>query len=49
MDGDFAALSAQELLTRDVQELKQTVAERKEEAADREREQRTRVRHITSF
>ena len=43
MDGDFTALTAQELLTQDVQELRQTVAEKKEEAADREREQRTRV------
>ena len=42
VDGDFAALTAQELLTQDVQELKQTVAERKEEA-DRERDHRMRV------
>jgi hypothetical protein len=43
VDGEFQALSAQELLTQDVEELKRTVAERKEEA-DRERERGGRVR-----
>ena len=43
MDGDFQPLSAAELLTQDVEELKRTVADRKEEA-DREKERVGRVR-----
>ena len=42
MDGEFQPLSAQELLTQDVEELKRTVAEKKEEA-DREKERGGRV------
>ena len=43
MDGDFQPLSAAELLTQDVEELKRSVADKKEEA-DREKERAGRVR-----
>ena len=40
MDGDFAALSAREMLTKDTDELKRTVADRRERASERDRAMR---------
>ena len=40
VDGDFAALSAREMLTKDTDELKRTVADRRERASERDRAMR---------